>query len=198
MIVYPPIFYGTELKLAFEGRLTWKVADTLHYNFGSTCKKIVSRVGSLKTYITYLISHQCQTVVHSVKLLISARAATNFRCALDPAAIGGRRLLEVYNQRHFSNSVSPYTRPLLEAAFYWSPGGYQKFYGIFTCYIHYGGTATMLRNKGVAFLVPLVTSRVFICMRFFLQYFGKRFESRGPEIIGTIILLVKQVGNYFL
>ncbi len=35
-------------------------------------------------------------------------------------------------------------------------------------------------------------------MRFFLQYFGKRFESRGPEIIGTIILLVKQVGNYFL
>ncbi len=29
MIVYPPIFYGAELKLAFKGRLTWKVADTL-------------------------------------------------------------------------------------------------------------------------------------------------------------------------
>ncbi len=29
MIVYPPIFYGTKLKLAFKGRLTWKVADTL-------------------------------------------------------------------------------------------------------------------------------------------------------------------------
>ena len=30
MIVYPPIFYGAELKLAFKGRLTWKVADTVH------------------------------------------------------------------------------------------------------------------------------------------------------------------------
>ena len=33
----------------------------------------------------------------TVKLLISARAAINFRRALDPAAIGGRCLLEVYN-----------------------------------------------------------------------------------------------------
>ncbi len=33
----------------------------------------------------------------TVKLLISARAAINFRCALDMAAIGGRRLLEVHN-----------------------------------------------------------------------------------------------------
>ena len=32
MIVYPPIFYGAELKLAFRGKLTWKVADTLHNN----------------------------------------------------------------------------------------------------------------------------------------------------------------------
>ncbi len=31
MIVYPPIFYGAKLKLAFKDRLTWKVADTLHY-----------------------------------------------------------------------------------------------------------------------------------------------------------------------
>ncbi len=31
MIVYPPIFYGAELKLTFKGRLTWKVADTLQY-----------------------------------------------------------------------------------------------------------------------------------------------------------------------
>ncbi len=31
MIGYPPIFYGAELKLAFKGRLTWKVADTLQY-----------------------------------------------------------------------------------------------------------------------------------------------------------------------
>ncbi len=31
MIVYPPIFYSAELKLAFKGRLTWKVADTLQY-----------------------------------------------------------------------------------------------------------------------------------------------------------------------
>ncbi len=31
MIVYPPIFYGAELKPAFKGKLTWKVADTLHY-----------------------------------------------------------------------------------------------------------------------------------------------------------------------
>ncbi len=30
MIVYLPIFYGAELKLAFKSRLTWKVADTLH------------------------------------------------------------------------------------------------------------------------------------------------------------------------
>ncbi len=29
MIVYPPIFYGAELKLTFKGKLTWKVADTL-------------------------------------------------------------------------------------------------------------------------------------------------------------------------
>ncbi len=34
---------------------------------------------------------------HTVKLLITARAALNFRRALDPAAIGGRGLLEVYN-----------------------------------------------------------------------------------------------------
>ncbi len=27
--VYPPIFHCTELELAFKGRLTWKVADTL-------------------------------------------------------------------------------------------------------------------------------------------------------------------------
>ena len=33
----------------------------------------------------------------TVKLLISAWAATNFKRALDPAAIGARRLLEVYN-----------------------------------------------------------------------------------------------------
>ncbi len=33
----------------------------------------------------------------TVKLLISTRAAINSRRALDPAAIGGRRLLEVYN-----------------------------------------------------------------------------------------------------
>ncbi len=31
MIIYPPISYGAELKLAFKGRLTWKVADTLQY-----------------------------------------------------------------------------------------------------------------------------------------------------------------------
>ncbi len=30
MIVYPPIFHGAELKLTFKGKLTWKVADTLH------------------------------------------------------------------------------------------------------------------------------------------------------------------------
>ncbi len=30
MIVYPPIFYCTELKPAFKGKLTFKVADTLH------------------------------------------------------------------------------------------------------------------------------------------------------------------------
>ncbi len=54
----------------------------------------------------------------TVKLLISARAAINFRRALDLATIGGRRLLEVYNQRHVLNSVSPYTRRLLEAGFY--------------------------------------------------------------------------------
>ncbi len=30
MIVYTPIFYCAELKLAFKGKLTWKVADTLH------------------------------------------------------------------------------------------------------------------------------------------------------------------------
>ncbi len=34
---------------------------------------------------------------YAVKLLISSGAAINFRRALDPAAIGGRRLLEVYN-----------------------------------------------------------------------------------------------------
>ncbi len=32
MIVYPPIFYGAELKLTFKGKLTWKVADTLHWD----------------------------------------------------------------------------------------------------------------------------------------------------------------------
>ncbi len=32
MIVYPPIFYGAELKLTFKGKLTWKVADTLQYH----------------------------------------------------------------------------------------------------------------------------------------------------------------------
>ncbi len=31
MIVYTPIFYCAELKLAFKGKLTWKVADTLQY-----------------------------------------------------------------------------------------------------------------------------------------------------------------------
>ena len=29
MIVYTPISYHAELKLAFKGKLTWKVADTL-------------------------------------------------------------------------------------------------------------------------------------------------------------------------
>ncbi len=30
MIVYTPIFYCAELKLAFKGKITRKVADTLH------------------------------------------------------------------------------------------------------------------------------------------------------------------------
>ena len=36
-------------------------------------------------------------ILLTVKLLISARAAINFRRVLDPAAIGDRRLLEIYN-----------------------------------------------------------------------------------------------------
>ena len=41
MIVYPPIFYHAELKLAFKGRLTWKAADTLQYviNLTATVRK---------------------------------------------------------------------------------------------------------------------------------------------------------------
>ncbi len=31
MIVYTPIFYCAELQLAFKGKLTRKVADTLHF-----------------------------------------------------------------------------------------------------------------------------------------------------------------------
>ncbi len=31
MILYTPIFKCAELKLAFKGKLTWKVADTLHF-----------------------------------------------------------------------------------------------------------------------------------------------------------------------
>ncbi len=69
-------------------------------------------------------------MVITVKLLISAHAAINFRRALDPAAIGGRCLLEVYNKRHFSNSVSPYTRRLLEASFIRGQAFIRKFYGI--------------------------------------------------------------------
>ncbi len=30
MTIYPPISYCTELKLAFKGKLIWKVADMLH------------------------------------------------------------------------------------------------------------------------------------------------------------------------
>ncbi len=37
MIVYPSIFYGAELQLAFKGKLTWKVADTLHKQFWEKC-----------------------------------------------------------------------------------------------------------------------------------------------------------------
>ena len=52
----------------------------------------------------------------TVKLLISVRAAINFRCALDPAAIGGRRLLEVYIIRGIFQIQHPRT-----LGAYWRP-----------------------------------------------------------------------------
>ncbi len=52
---------------------------------------------------------------HTVKLLISARVAINFRRELDPAATGGRRLLEVLRYfltsaravKHFRHALDP-------------------------------------------------------------------------------------------
>ncbi len=45
MIVYPPIFYGAELKLVFKGKLTWKVADTLQYYAHTWCARQLKLVG---------------------------------------------------------------------------------------------------------------------------------------------------------
>ena len=42
MIVYPPIFYCAELKLAFKGKITRKVADTLHEFIILQCWKEVN------------------------------------------------------------------------------------------------------------------------------------------------------------
>ncbi len=54
MIVYTPIFYCAELKLAFKGKLTWKVADTLQYCVGVEERKVIVFSLSIKKYITLL------------------------------------------------------------------------------------------------------------------------------------------------
>ena len=51
MIVYTPIFYCAELKLAFKGKLTWKVADTLQLR--SKCARV------------YLLQRQLESSVWS-------------------------------------------------------------------------------------------------------------------------------------
>ena len=54
---------------------------------GDTIKNLLTLLKTCK--ICYRVH------IHStVKLLKSSRATINFRCALDPAAIGGRHLLE--------------------------------------------------------------------------------------------------------
>ncbi len=54
MIVYTPIFYCAELKLAFKGKLTWKVADTLQYVctvLFMECKLVVSVSIFIKSHV---------------------------------------------------------------------------------------------------------------------------------------------------
>ncbi len=43
MIVYTPIFYCAEPKLAFKGKLTWKVADTLQYGLYARFQLILQK-----------------------------------------------------------------------------------------------------------------------------------------------------------
>ena len=44
MIVYTPIFYCAELQLAFKGKLTRKVADTLHKCAMFERQKVIGRI----------------------------------------------------------------------------------------------------------------------------------------------------------
>ncbi len=69
MIVYPPMFYGAELKLTFKGKLTWKVADTLHTFINilekgkvQSCFKIYSRSYDNKIAIKYMSHEVCTPV----------------------------------------------------------------------------------------------------------------------------------------
>ncbi len=55
MIVYPSIFCCAELKLAFKSRLTWKVADTLHYVLCQT------ELMSSTQYVSNNVSERCET-----------------------------------------------------------------------------------------------------------------------------------------
>ncbi len=44
MTIYTPIFCCAELKLAFRGKITWKVADTLQY-YTKWSEEVVSQPG---------------------------------------------------------------------------------------------------------------------------------------------------------
>ncbi len=55
MTVYTPISYCAELKLAFKGKLAWKVADTLHYAVRYCSKITVEVVSNFSGIINYFL-----------------------------------------------------------------------------------------------------------------------------------------------
>ncbi len=103
-------------KPSLKDQSIWALLEIAMEIVSRPCLKNQS-IRALVKIAKKIVRRTCLGDQSTVKLLISARAAIHFRRALDPAAVGAF-IIQVYNSRHFSNSVSPYTRRLLDAGFY--------------------------------------------------------------------------------
>ncbi len=76
VIVYPPVFDSAKPKLVFKGRLTWKVADTLHWNAESEIYGLEQRNEENEDMLNFngtKIRSTRTTTTHSLALFQSFR-----------------------------------------------------------------------------------------------------------------------------